>query len=329
MIGYLEEKEKSMLLYKKCFDDSESYCRYYFESLLKQNQVAVCEENGEIQGMIHLIPKQIRLGREDVVCQYLYGVATDFRFRRQGVMRKILCQVLRDLYDNQDCFTYLIPSSEKNAEIYQKYGFGFVMDKMEEKKNSVEQDRVIEEKLAKRSDIPSLSIYAKKKMEETYDIYLQKSPEYFNQMFSLLETDDGYIQIFLEDGEIAGYRILDDGEVLEEVLDSSIQKLTWMSQEKRPYVMARLLHIERTLQKLETKSSGCTAIKVFDPVISENRGTFLWKYGQENISWERTKQKADMEIDISDFTAHVLGYIKIKGLPEMKKKKGFFISDYV
>ena len=35
------------------------------------------------------------------------------------------------MFLNMDVFTYLIPSSPENAEIYRKFGFEFVMDKRE------------------------------------------------------------------------------------------------------------------------------------------------------------------------------------------------------
>lgn len=46
------------------------------------------------------------------------------------------------------------------------------------------------------------------------------------------------IDIYVENKVIVGYRIWIDGEILEEVLDPSIQSLNWLESTGKPYVMA-------------------------------------------------------------------------------------------
>lgn len=98
MIRYLEDREKLNIvpLYEKCFDDTEAYRRYYFEEILPENHVAVYEEQGEIKGMIQLIPKSVNVRKHRSHCLYIYGVATEETYRRQGVITELFHAVLKD-----------------------------------------------------------------------------------------------------------------------------------------------------------------------------------------------------------------------------------------
>ena len=61
MIRYLEKNEKLNIrsIYEQCFQDSKEYTDYYMNNCLKNNFVAVDEEDGEIIGAVHLIPKTV------------------------------------------------------------------------------------------------------------------------------------------------------------------------------------------------------------------------------------------------------------------------------
>lgn len=335
MVRYLEQSEKQKIrpLYQACFDDMEEYCDYYFEKRLPQNEVAVCEKDTSFTGMIHLIPKTIGIGHEFITqCHYLYAVATAPEFRKQGVMGQILRRVLWDLHNAGELFTYLIPSSEENAQIYRKYGFARVMNKHTLKDTNVRMNRLpgIRSYRAKREDIPALSAFAQRKMAENYAIYISKNIHYFEKMMELMEIEDGEITIFEKEGSILGYRIGSEDDVLEEVLEPEISALAWESSESEPYTMARVLKIPKMLERVSTTVSGHIYIEVMDSVIEENNGVFLWEYGAGGCCWRKVEnQKAEIHISVEAFTAHLMGYKRIERLPEMDVKQGFYMNDYV
>ncbi len=334
MVRYLEleEKQKVLPLYQKCFDDTEEYCNYYFEKRLPQNEVAVEED----KGMIHLIPKKIN---QQETCHYLYAVATSPDFRKQGVMGRILKKVLQDLYKKGESFTYLIPSSEENAQIYRKYGFSRVMDKKvlkpeESRKKDLAQ---VTMRSAVKRDIEVLVPFAQSTMERKYTIYISKDRKYFEDIFELMEIEGGDITIYEKDGDILGYRIGFEDDVLEEVLDDSIKEYAWEGEMRKPYTMARVLNISHMLKTLETKTHGHVYVQITDPVIEANNGMFLWEFGLQKFTggslWQRVEDSgnclARVCVSVEDFSAHIMGYKKVENLPEMNVKQGFFIPDYV
>ncbi len=349
MVRYLEQAEKQNIrpLYQTCFDDTEEYCNYYFEKRMPQNEVAVCEvlvSEWEVEqeispkqmiykGMIHLIPKTVAIsGKFMMQCHYLYAVATAPEFRKQGVMGKILKKVMYDLYAHGEFFTYLIPSSEENAQIYRKYGFARVMDKPMLKTKEFRKDIFPEVKIrcAQKEDIVALSEFAQQKMAERYTIYISKNCKYFETMQELMAVEGGEITIYESDGKIFGYRIGSEDEVIEEVLDASISELAWESSECTPYTMARILNISGMLKHAIVKNSGYIYIEVIDLVIEENNGVFLWEYGDCGCRWTKAEnQKPEVTVTIEELMAHLTGYKKIARLPEMNVKQGFYINDYV
>jgi len=333
MIRYLEDDEKNKIipLYEATFDDEEKYKEYFFQEILPDNFVAVCQEDEEIRGMIHLIPKSIRIGNAKESCLYIYGVATMEKYRNQGIMKMMLDSVLNDLYDSMECFTYLIPSSEMNALIYKKYGFGYVMDKksIKEKEHRWKPTNSVIQRRAEKKDLGRLAIFAEDYMKKHYSVYIPKTKEYFKNLFSLMKVENGRLDLFFEGNIILGYRAGFEDEVVEEVVDESIHSISWLSNNQKPYVMARIVNASKLLELVGTEESGSVVLKLNDPIIKSNDGVFLWTYGNKNYKFEKTDNIPDVEVTVEELATHVFGYREHPKLPKMKNKKGLFINDYV
>ena len=145
-----------------------------------------------------------------------------------------------------------------------------------------------------------------------------------------MNAEGGKIELYFENRIVLGYRVVFEDEIIEEVLDDTISELSLIDDAmSKPYAMARLLNIEKTLKMLGTKETGNVVVKVKDSVIKDNDGTFLWRFGNNLQSFEKMNLKPEVEVTIGQLTAHVFGYRQIKGLPIMNAGKGFFINDYV
>ena len=122
--------------------------------------------------------------------------------------------------------------------------------------------------------------------------------------------------------------------ILEEVLDPSIQSLNWLESTGKPYVMARIINIRKTVRLLGFQGEGRKILKITDPVLEENNGCFILTYGHGNVKLDKVKEEQlmeDIEFDltIGELTAHIFGYKIIEGLPLVCKKDSFFINDYL
>lgn len=369
----LEEFEKKDIIpiYEDIFDDGDAYVNYFHNEVLPGSEVFACIVNDGITGVLCLIPKKVSIGSQIMPCHYIYGVATKTEWRRQGVMSCVIKNAINHLYLSGmgDYFTYLIPSPVNNAEIYEKYGFGAVMDKscdshidmkmdmdMDDNTNintnintAVDIDinihfqknylNVVLKKRADYSDAERLSQFAEAYVSKTYGVYLTKDRHYFEKMFMLMEAEGGSIDIYFVDGNIVGYRIGFDDETVEEVFDyktedkaanvSVNRSVNGSVNEIRPYVMARIINIRKMMALMRTAEEGEVTVCVADSVIDDNNGTYLWRYGKNVSVFERTSLESKVKVSIGELASHIFGYKAVAGLPEMNVKNGVFINDYV
>ncbi|MCR5702977.1 MAG: GNAT family N-acetyltransferase [Eubacterium sp.] len=340
MIRYLEEQEKMNIrpLYEQCFpEDTKAYTDYYFEQRLPGVYVAVNEDENQIVSALHLIPKTVITGRVKSRILYIYGVCTDILYRNKGYMKKMFAQVLEDMYQEKEPFTYIIPSTEANAQIYQAMGFSFVMDRKETKPE--EQRRKPTHSLisrkAEKSDLVRLSIFAQTCTEKYYDVTLCRDVDYFRKMMELTEVEGGFIEIYIDNKVIVGYRIWLDDEVLEEVLDESIQNtMSWLETKGKPYAMARIVNLKNLLRRLKVSGEGEAILKITDPIIQENNGYFQISFEKGVMALEKKEDVTQsaleiQELTIGELTAHIFGYKINEGLPKICSENGFYINDYV
>lgn len=338
MIRLLEsqEKVKSRPLYEHCFkEDTKEYIDYYYNHLIRENEVVVNEQDGKIVSAVHLIPKVAIVGNVKTDITYIYAVGTWKKYRQKGYVKEIFQNVLRNMYENMDIFTYLIPSNEENAGIYRTFGFEYVMDRYEmvEGEHRRKSSHSVITRRAENSDLIKLSIFAQQAVYSKHSISLSKDLEYFRRIKKIVEIEGGTIDIFVNNKVIVGYRIIIDDEILEEVLDDSIQNLSWLSKKKQPYVMARIINIRKTLRQLSFKDFKERNIRIKDPVIKENDGYFKMQYHHGSVKLERCDKKTigkiDFDVTIGELGAHIFGYKKIPGFPTVCREESFFINDYV
>lgn len=339
MIRLLENFEKQNIrpLYEHCFyEDGEEFTDYYFSKCLPHNEVMVKEVDDEIVSAVHLIPKNLVMGSLKTNIMYIYAVGTFQGYRNKGYIKEIFSEILKKMYENMDAFTYLIPSDETNASIYEKFGFQYVMDKFRiappEHRRKATHSLILRK--ADNSDLVKLSIFAQSTAYNKYSVVLSKDLEYFKRMKELIDVEGGHIDIYVENKVIVGYRIWIDDEIFEEVLDTGIQSLSWESDVRRPYLMARIINIRKTLRMFQFKNENEIVLKISDPVIEENNGYFVMSEHHGSVKLEKkTKdsiaKEPDFDIGIGEFTAHVFGYKPISGLPKVCRKDSFFINDYV
>lgn len=335
MVRYLEQNEKQNIrsLFEECVRSSKELTDYYFENVLPNNYVVVNEEDGQIVSMINLVPKTAIIGKLKSRIMYIFGVGTMQYIRQQGYMKELMNTVVKDMYQDMEAFTYLIPDGEGNAQIYRKYGFEYVMDKPSVKPlaNWKKATHSLILRKADRSDLVRLAIFAQSSTEKQYKVTLSKDADYFKELYKLIEVEGGEIEIYIENKVIMGYRVWINGDIHEEVLDPSIQSMSYYEQDGSPYLMARIINVRKTLRLLDFEGHGSKIIRLSDPVIEENNGTFKLTYHYGSVKFDRVDDGVMPEVDITigELTAHVFGYMQIDGMPTVSNESTVFINDYI
>lgn len=124
-IRRLETREHILTrpLYEEVFSEDESaFVDYYYSWKTKDNEIYVAEDETGIHAMIHLNPFFVRYQGNAQRLHYIVAVATQEKYRHQGLMRRLLAQAEQDMQKNGEPFTFLMPASEK---IYTPFGYRF------------------------------------------------------------------------------------------------------------------------------------------------------------------------------------------------------------
>ena len=126
VIRYLpdEEKNRTRALWERIFaEDSERFLDYYYHIKTADNEILVLERDGEILSMLQLNPYRLQLGAAQVEAAYVIAVATDSRYRHQGMMARLLKRAMQDRQAKKQPFLFLMPAAEA---IYRPFGFRFI-----------------------------------------------------------------------------------------------------------------------------------------------------------------------------------------------------------
>lgn len=179
-------------LWRTCFGDSQHYEDFYFDKVYAKNVVYAMED----RGMIHLNSYRCKVMGKDIVLPYIVGVATDVRYRRQGVMRKLLDFILSDMYEKKVPFTYLMPAKEV---YYLPFGFRSISPKVEYEMKTYQVDvaenliylSYTELKKMSRDFQKQLFALINNRLEEQYDVFAIHDEMYFELLYEEKRCQSG------------------------------------------------------------------------------------------------------------------------------------------
>lgn len=143
-IRYLKQEEKtdSRALYELCFpEDTKKFTDYYYKEKCRDNRIAALYSGGQMATMVHANPFMVSMCGKRAQVSYIVAVATHPDYRRRGLMRKLLGQVLNDCYKNGEPFSFLMPA---DAAYYESIGYRFWNSQIEWKLPESEEKRLTE-----------------------------------------------------------------------------------------------------------------------------------------------------------------------------------------
>ena len=244
-IRYLENNEKNRIreLYDKVFNDTQDFVDYYFGKI-NENDILVVEDEGNIISMLQLVKKRVMCNGEEVSVHYIYGVATDEKYRGKGHMGMLMERALKDLEKLNEPFVYLTPA---NASIYTKFGFETVYDKqIYEIRNIEEKNRIFK---PGDIDIHIMKTICDNILPIKYKVYIVHDEDYLKEIINQLVIDGGYLTYHKDKEEIIGYSIVgNNGEVWESVFDTKPVNL--VHKRTLPWIMIKKFDEDVALGKV-------------------------------------------------------------------------------
>lgn len=309
-----EEHNATRGLYEEVFsEDSQSFVDYYYTEKTKDNQIYVVEEAGDIQAMLHLNPYVLMVNGRKKPADYIVAVATQEKYRRRGLMARLMHTALRDMYREGKTFTFLMPAAES---IYFPHDFRTVYE--QEKKISGSEERIFREAeaqgmeavVAGEGDVPLLVRTAEKYLSDKYQIYAKRSEAYYSRLLKEISSDGGRLYLFWEKGEIRDYRIYD---------------ADYKEEQERPKIMVRLVDVRRMLLSVRLKTLMAACLTVTDPVIRENNRCFTITGTEHSgvLLMEGKPENSEGTVTIGALAGFLFGALSVE---DMCKEEGVKLS---
>lgn len=150
----IDEKLKTRKLYEENFDiGDKDFVDYYYETIIKRNEVVVMEDSGTVISMVHLNPYEYNICGDIKTIHYLVGIATKKEYRNKGYITKTLNFAINYLNELKEPFCFLVSENKNLEKFYQRFGFErvckFNIDKFSKEKydifpvNTVEYDNLM------------------------------------------------------------------------------------------------------------------------------------------------------------------------------------------
>lgn len=358
-IRFAKEEDLNQIKYmwKYCFNDSESFMNYYFESKYKKENTLVVEEEDKIVSSLQLNQYNIDLNDKTYDVSYVVGVSTLPEARGRGFMKKLMQNALNEMYKKDQLISILMPIDYR---LYRYYGYEHCYDQLEYKIDiELLKDFKINGRFKKASaeDVNCLiSIYNNSiKGKNGFTV---RDEIYFENLFKEIESENGYIYIhhgqFGFDGYIV-YLIVDGNLYVREIFYENIDSLSSMlkflynhnTQFKnviissplddkirfifpnlrnidikiKPFMMGRIINFEKFIKSLKVNNINCRFnLKVEDKFIDENNKIF-------NIFIENNKidifnsDSEDAIIDVNTLSQLAFSYIDVDEAVFLNKLK--------
>ena len=121
-----ETCKTTRLLWEEVFyEDSIRFTDYYFENKAEKN-IGYVIGQAPFDAMMFRTPYMLQIGKMQKEISYIVGVATRKEYRHRGYMRALLMHSFREMYQEKNPFTFLMPA---NPAIYEPFDFKYIYER--------------------------------------------------------------------------------------------------------------------------------------------------------------------------------------------------------
>lgn len=314
-----ENNSQTNHLYKEVFsEDSDTFVKYYYDEVASRNKIYVIED----KCMLHLNPYTLCANDKSFDSNYIVAVATKEKYRKQGLMRRVLTEALKDMSVQGNPITFLMPAAEA---IYTPYDFVVVAEQeLYEEVSILDTDNNITSRDAMITDVESLSCLYMNSMADNSGIYIKREADYFLRMIKEQAAQKGAIRVFhLGEKMVASYMYTNENNyTVRDIV--AIPGISVSKKVKDKYkMMARILNFKAYLEMAPNSLDALGDIKEFvvtDDIINENNGHYLLeekggirytKKISENLDLCELKRRGVKIYNIGELTQILLTHINI------------------
>lgn len=318
-------KSEFKQMWRKIFADSPSYEKFYFDYLYKNNEVLYAKQGETLVGMLHLNPYRVLINGYEQTLHYIVGVATDERYRRQGIMRRLLLEAMNDMAERGEIFTYLMPA---NKAYYEPFDFSFVQTFCMDTAKSQEGDTIRSNlEILNSTEDTRVALFLERILRKNYKVFTRMDEAYIDQLRAECQSEHGDILVYEKDGKIVGICCYDQDEdcvyvrhIFSQEEDMERQILAYFKGKTvklrkdggkkgtSSSIMARILRLDLLFPLMQATKEMKFIYEIKDAYFKQQDGIFEISFALDACKIQKSKDTASRSISISDLTSLVFGF---------------------
>ncbi|MCP3314838.1 GNAT family N-acetyltransferase [Clostridioides difficile] len=338
-IRYAKEEEIESIkeIWSYCFNDTESFMKYYFNYKYKSENTVVALDEGKIISSLQLNQYKLLLNSKVYNTSYVIGVSTLPEGRGTGYMSKVMKFTLNELYKKGQLVSILMPIDYR---LYRRFGYEHCYDQIEytintdDLKNFKSSGKMIKSNLSQIDDL----IRIDRAFLNEVNGNVLKDEHYYENLFKEIQSEDGFLYIH-EGNEKDGYIVyfLQEGkmfvrELFYKNIDAlksmlkfiynhntqckivtistpTIDKIRFILDNPRdsdikikPFMMGRIINVKKFIEDIDIEKDINSSFNLLieDKFIDENNGLFKISIQNKKVSVEQLDKK-DAEKPQEDF----------------------------
>ncbi|EIJ0742347.1 GNAT family N-acetyltransferase, partial [Clostridioides difficile] len=338
-IRYAKEEEIESIkeIWSYCFNDTESFMKYYFNDKYKSENTVVALDEGKIISSLQLNQYKLLLNSKVYNTSYVVGVSTLPEGRGAGYMNKVMKFTLNELYKKGQLVSILMPIDYR---LYRRFGYEHCYDQIEytintdDLKNFKSSGKMIKSNLSQIDDL----IRIDRTFLNEVNGNVLKDEHYYENLFKEIQSEDGFLYIH-EGNEKDGYIVYflqEDKMFVRELFYKNIDALKSMLKfiynhntqckivtistptidkirfildnpkdsdiKIKPFMMGRVINVKKFIEDIDIEKDINSSFNLLieDKFIDENNGLFKISIQNKKVSVEQLDKK-DAEKPQEDF----------------------------
>ena len=329
-IRYAKEEEIESIkdIWSYCFNDTESFMKYYFNDKYKSENTVVALDEGKIISSLQLNQYKLLLNSKVYNTSYVVGVSTLPEGRGAGYMNKVMKFTLNELYKKGQLVSILMPIDYR---LYRRFGYEHCYDQIEytintdDLKNFKSSGKMIKSNLSQIDDL----IQIDRTFLNEVNGNVLKDEHYYENLFKEIQSEDGFLYIH-EGNEKDGYIVYflqEDKMFVRELFYKNIDALKSMLKfiynhntqckivtistptidkirfildnpkdsdiKIKPFMMGRDINVKKFIEDIDIEKDINSSFNLLieDKFIDENNGLFKISIQNKKVSVEQLDKK--------------------------------------
>ncbi|CZR80491.1 TPA: GNAT family N-acetyltransferase [Clostridioides difficile] len=323
-----EEIESIKEIWSYCFNDTESFMKYYFNDKYKSENTVVALDEGKIISSLQLNQYKLLLNSKVYNTSYVVGVSTLPEGRGAGYMNKVMKFTLNELYKKGQLVSILMPIDYR---LYRRFGYEHCYDQIEytintdDLKNFKSSGKMIKSNLSQIDDL----IQIDRTFLNEVNGNVLKDEHYYENLFKEIQSEDGFLYIH-EGNEKDGYIVYflqEDKMFVRELFYKNIDALKSMLKfiynhntqckivtistptidkirfildnpkdsdiKIKPFMMGRVINVKKFIEDIDIENDINSSFNLLieDKFIDENNGLFKISIQNKKVSVEQLDKK--------------------------------------